>query len=396
MKDIISKRLDRVQPSLIRKFLDHSNVLRNEGKDVISLTTGEPDFDTPQKIKEAIKEAIDLNFTHYGDTKGYLPLRKEIVKKIKRETGVEYNPDDEVLITAGGSQAIHHMILATIDDGDEVIIFTPAFVSYDNMVEIAKGKIVYIPLKREDNFQIDLKVLEEKITDKTKLVIINSPNNPTGIVTTKEVMEGFCQLMVKYDLLVFSDEIYNCITYNGIESYPVISFPGMRERTVYMNGFSKAYAMTGFRVGYVAGPSQYINALALIHQYTIACLPTFTLVGLAKSMNDSEVLKESQDMVEVFDQRRIIVKNTLDSIESLSYVLPTGAFYYYIDVSKTKINGYEFCERFLNEWFVALVPGITFGKEFGSYIRLSYALDTEKLKVAMERLKGFVEVLVQE
>jgi len=388
----IASRLQNVEPSLIRSFLIKASTLKNQGKDVISLTTGEPDFDTCTTIKEATKQAIDENYTHYGDFRGLLELRQEIAIKIERETGIKYNPVNEILITTGASEAIHHIILSLIDKDDEVIIFTPAFVSYENMIKIAEGKVIDIPLKKESGFQIDLEALEEAITDKTKLVIINSPNNPTGSVYSKEVLTGFCELMVKHDILVFTDEIYNCIAYDQVV-YPINAFPGMKERTLYVNGFSKAYAMTGFRVGYIAASQYFIDAFARTHQYTTTCLPTFILVALAKTMNNFEVLEYTEYMRSEFSKRRDLVKTHLDQIDELDYTFPQGAFYYYIDVRKTGLNGLDFCEQLLNTKYVSCVPGIAFGPNYSDYIRISYAIDNTSLEIAFIRIKEFIKQL---
>lgn len=388
-----AKRLEKMYFSPVRKVLERSAEIRSQGKDVISFSAGEPDFPTPKQIKRSTIKAIEENESHYAPNRGLLSLRKEISYLLEEKNQLQYNPNTEILVTVGGAEAVNNAILAIVNPDDEVIVFSPAFMNYENVIALAGGNMVDIPLRFENGFQIDLEELEHKITNKTKLIIVNNPCNPTGVVYKKEIIEGLCKIACQYDLLVLSDEIYNQIIYDDAVCYSVASFSGMKERTITMNGFSKAFAMTGWRVGFLAADEKLFSYLLKIHQYTTTCIPTFIQKGLAESMNLPETKKEVDEMVQAFAKRRKIVIERLSEIKQLQFIKPKGAFYIFVDVSKTGLSGELFAQRLLEEKYVAVVPGIGLGKSCGDFIRISFATDEKLLEEGFNRMKLFVEEL---
>lgn len=386
-------RLENVHFSAIRVVLDKAAKLRSEGHKVIPLSAGEPNFNTPEPIKQATIKALENNFTHYGSNRGLPRLREILGKKVEQETGVAYDPSTEILITCGGAEALNNAVISVVDEGDEVIIFTPAFVTYENLVEMCGGICVELPLRPENNFQIDLKELEAAITDRTKLIILNNPNNPTGAVYSKECLAGMCRLAVQNNLFVLSDEMYSRLLYDGQEFMSVAAFPGMKERTIIVNGFSKTYAMTGWRVGYILADERLLTPIMKVHQYSSTCCPTFIHVGMADAMELPETEKCVEEMIAEFSVRRKILLEGLDHIEKLSYVTPYGAFYVMINVSKTGLSGEEFADRLLEEKFVATVPAVALGKECKNYIRVSYAAAEEDIREGLKRIEEFISEL---
>lgn len=388
-----AKRLEGMYFSPIRQVMEKVAQVKAAGHPVISLSAGEPDFNTPELIKQKTVEALLANHTHYAPNRGTPGLRAEISKFLRTNFGLEYDPNTEILLTCGGAEAVNAAFLATIDPGDEVIVFTPAFMNYENLIAEAGGKMVAIPLRAEDGFQINCDILERHITPRTKMVVINDPCNPTGIVYTRPVLEQVARLCREHDLLVFSDEIYNKIVYDGAECCSMAALPGMRERTITMNGFSKAFAMTGWRIGYLAAPAQLINALLKIHQYATTCISTFSQIGLEQSMNAPETIAEMDEMVTAFGRRRRLVMSRLDQIPGLSYIEPKGAFYIFVDVSGTGLDGDAFAARLLEEKYVGCVPGSKLGTGFERFVRLSYAAADEDLIQAMDRIAELVKEL---
>ena len=373
--DILSgaNRLEEMYFSPIRQVGERAAALAEQGHPVISFSSGEPDFNTPEPIKAATIQAIEHNKTHYAPNRGILSLRKAIAAQLRTVVGVEYDPVSEILLTAGGAEAINNAFLAVLNPGDEAIVFTPAFMNYENLISMCGATMVNIPLRKENGFQIDPQELAEHISSKTKLIILNNPCNPTGVVYTVETLEKVANLAKEHDLLVFSDEIYNQITYDGVSCPSIASFPGMKERTILMNGFSKAYAMTGWRLGYLAADSRMLSNLLKVHQYTTTCVPTFIQEGLAETMNAPETMAEVKQMVAAFDRRRKLLMQGLDAIGNLEYIKPQGAFYIFIDVSKTGMDGDEFARRLLEERYVACVPGSKLGSHCGNFVRISSA-----------------------
>lgn len=304
--DILSgaNRLEEMYFSPIRQVGERAAALAEQGHPVLSFSSGEPDFNTPGPIKAATIQAIEHNKTHYAPNRGILSLRKAIAAQLRTVVGVEYDPVSEILLTAGGAEAINNAFLAVLNPGDEAIVFTPAFMNYENLISMCGATMVSIPLRKKNGFQIDPQELAEHISSKTKLIILNNPCNPTGVVYTAETLEKVANIAKEHNLLVFSDEIYNQITYDGVSCTSIASFPGMKERTILMNGFSKAYAMTGWRLGYLAASSRMLSNLLKVHQYTTTCVPTFVQEGLAETMNAPETMAEVKQMVAAFDRRR--------------------------------------------------------------------------------------------
>lgn len=389
-----AERLENVHFSAIRTVLDKAAKLRSEGHRVIPLSAGEPNFNTPEPIKQATIKALENNFTHYGSNRGLPKLREILAQMVKEETGVSYDPATEILITCGGAEALNNAILSVVDKGDEVIVFTPAFVTYQNLVAMCEGVCVELPLKPENDFQIDLKELEEAITDKTKMIILNNPNNPTGAVYSEESLAGLCKLAVEHDIFVLSDEMYSKLLYEGKKFCSIAQFPGMKEHSIIVNGFSKTYAMTGWRVGYILADEKVLTPIMKVHQYSSTCCPTFIHVGMAEAILLPETQKCVEEMLAEFAERREILLEGLSKIEKLSYVKPYGAFYVMIDVSATGLDGEQFAARLLEEKKVATVPAVALGKECVNYIRVSFAASEDDIREGLKRIEEFIEELI--
>lgn len=388
-----AKNIENVVFSRIRIISEHSKDLAAMGKDIVFFTLGEPDFNTPEPIKKETIKAIENNYTHYNYNRGLITLRKEIVKKIERETGIVYDPEKEIILTSSGAEAINNALLGVLDEGDEVIIFTPAFMNYANVAKIIGAVPIEVPLRKENGYQIDFEELESKITDKTKLIVLNDPGNPSGVVCDRTTLERLADIIIRHNLLIFTDEMYNNLVYDGKKAMSIASLPHMKERTIMMNGFSKTYAMTGWRLGYLALDERLLTPVLKVHQYSTTCAPTFIQEGLVHSMNLPETLREVDHMVRTFEERRNIVMKWMREIPKLDCIKPEGAFYLLIDVSRTGIDGEEFATRILEEKGVAMIPGETFGVDFKNYVRISYATATDRVEEGMRRLKEFTESL---
>ena len=384
-ENIYAKRIDQVQMSSIRVVMEKVEKLKSQGKSVVSLCAGEPDFNTPEGIKKATIEALNNNQTHYSSNRGYLGLRQKVAQLLKEQTTVDYDSDQEIIMTCGCSEAINNACLAFIEPGDEVIIFTPAFVSYQNTVLLCEGIPVEIPLKASNGFQIDIEELKSKITNKTKMMIINNPSNPTGAVYQKEILEKVCQIALENNILILADEIYNQLDYEK-QYVSIASFENMKDYTIIVNGFSKAYAMTGWRMGYIAARKKHIDHILKVHQYTTTSQMTFAQIGMAKAIDQEDVKKEVQHMIQTFHERRTFIMEQLDQCAMLSYVKPHGAFYIMVDVSKTGLTGQEFADKLL-EYGVAVVPANGFGKNLNNFIRISFASSKENIEEAIVRIK---------
>ncbi len=397
MKDLSiydgAKRLENVEMSSIRIVIEQARDMAAQGYPVIALSAGEPDFNTPRAIKDATIDALCEDMTHYSSNRGYLPLKKEIAKNLKEISGVDYDPDKEILTTNGGAEALNNIFLSTINPGDEVIIFTPAFVSYRQLSILCGATPVEIPLTKEKGYQIDIDVVKAALTDKTKMIVINNPNNPTGAVYSREVLEELCKIAVEHNLIVLSDEIYSSIIYDG-EFHSIASFPGMKERAFIVSGFSKIYAMTGWRMGYIACDSRFYPNLMKVHQYSTTSGVTFAQAGLAGAMRSESVKEETLKMVKTFAKRRNLIMALLDEIPGLKYVVPQGAFYLMIDVSDTGLTGVEFSRKLLNEKYVATVPAVGLGSHCVNEIRVSFASSEENLIEAFSRMKDFVKEIL--
>lgn len=388
-----SSRVRRVEPSLIRTVLNRVDELRKDGKEIIALSAGEPDFNTPYDIKAAAIQAILNNDTHYSSNRGYEKLRIKIGEKVLRETKASYDYRSEILVTSSGAEAINNTILALLDEGDEAIIFSPAFVNYENMVKISGGVPVILPLKKENNFEIDIEEVKKHITDKTKLLVINHPNNPTGAVYDRKVLEELCKLAVKNNFILLSDEMYGGLVYDGAEFQSIAAFPGMKEHGVIVNGFSKTYAMTGWRLGYILTGEKLMNGILKIHQYSTTCSPTFIQIGAAEGMDTEGTKREVAEMAEQFAKKRSYLLERLEQFDLFSYVIPQGAFYLMLDVSKTGMDGMEFAKRLLEEKQVAVIPAVGLGKHCKEFVRISFAASFQSLETGMDRMCEFIQEL---
>ena len=383
LKDPISKTTKEMPPSGIRKFFD----IVAEMPDAISLGVGEPDFDTPWHIREAGIYSLERGRTFYTSNSGLLELRNEIAAYYKRRHDLDYNGAGEVLVTVGGSEGIDMCLRAMTDPGDEVIIPEPCYVSYGPCATLAGAVPVTIELKEKNEFRLKADELLDAITDKTKILILPFPNNPTGAIMEKEDLEPIAQICREKDIYVLSDEIYGELTYTGKPHFTIAQLPGMRERTVIINGFSKAYAMTGWRLGFAVGPENIIKQMTKLHQYAIMCAPTTSqYAGIEAVKNgDDDVAK----MRESYNQRRrFLVKSLRDM--GLGCFEPYGAFYVFPSIKALQMSSDEFATRLLEEEKLAVVPGTAFGKCGEGFIRISYAYSIEELKEALGRIANFV------
>ena len=379
-----AKRLEKVEASPIRTILDRAAVLRGEGKPVIPFSAGEPDFNTPTDIKEATIRAITNNQTKYTSNRGYPALRKVLQDYIQRETGQEYDPETEILVTSSAAEALNNTIMTFVDEGDEVIVLTPAFISYKCLVNMCGAKYIDIPMDPEKGFQVDIEAVKAAVSDKTKMLILNNPSNPTGAVFSREVLEEICKLAVERNFLVLSDEIYSRLVYDGAQFHSVASFPGMRDRAVIISGFSKTFAMTGWRVGYIATDAKLAARILRTHQYSTTCSPTFIQVALAESMDTPRTRKQVEEMIQAFANRRKLI---------MSYVKPYGAFYIMVDVSGLGMTSTEFAQKLLEEKYVATVPAVGLDDKTGKFVRFSYATSEENIQEGLRRIKEMVEEL---
>ncbi len=381
----LSKMVETIKPSGIRKFFD----IVSEMKDAISLGVGEPDFDTPWHIRDEGIYALSKGKTFYTSNAGLKELREEICNYIKRKQNIQYNPLKEVIVTVGGSEAIDIGLRAIVNAGDEVIIPQPAYVSYEPCTILAGAKPVIINLKAENEFRLTAEELENAITDKTKVLILPFPNNPTGAIMEREDLEKIAKVIKKHDIYVMSDEIYSELTYKG-EHVSIASIEGMQERTILINGFSKAYAMTGWRLGYACGPESIIKQMTKIHQFAIMCAPTTSQYAAVEALKNGEA--DVKMMRQAYNQRRRFLLNAFKEM-NLECFEPFGAFYVFPCIKEFGMTSEEFATRFLEEEKVAAVPGNAFGESGEGYLRISYAYSLDNLKIAMERFKRFVEKL---
>ena len=381
----LSEKILNIKPSGIRKFFD----LVAEKKDVISLGVGEPDFDTPWHIREEGIYAFEKGKTFYTSNSGLKELRVEICNYLKRKFSLNYDALSEVLVTVGGSEAIDLALRALVNEGDEVIIPEPCYVSYKPCAILANAKPVTIDLKAENNFRLTASELENAITDKTKVLVLAFPNNPTGAVMTKEDLEAIAKVVIKHDIYVISDEIYAELTYGG-KHHSIAEIDGMRERTIVINGFSKAYAMTGWRLGYACGVKEIISQMTKIHQFAIMCAPTVSQYAAVEALKNGD--KDIEEMKESYNQRRRFL---LESFKEMGIPCfePFGAFYVFPCIKKFGMTSEEFAMKFLDEENVAVIPGTAFGDSGEGFLRISYAYSIEKLKVAMEKMAKFTSRL---
>lgn len=388
MRNFLSDKIVNIKPSGIRKFFD----IVSEMEDAISLGVGEPDFDTPWHIRDEGIYAFERGKTFYTSNAGLKDLRLEISKYLQRSQNVTYDADCEILVTVGGSEAIDIGLRAVINPGDEVIIPQPSYVSYEPCAILAGAKPVILELRAEDEFRLTPELLLSKITEKTKILILPFPNNPTGAIMEREDLEKIAKILIEKDILVMSDEIYSELTYSG-KHVSITSIKGMKERTILINGFSKAYAMTGWRLGYACGPKEIIKQMTKIHQYAIMCAPTTSQYAAIEALKngDEDVLK----MRQAYNMRRRFLMDAFKKM-NLKCFEPFGAFYVFPCIKEFGMTSEEFATRFLKEEKVAVVPGTAFGDCGEGFLRISYAYSLENLKIAIGRLEKFVEKLRKE
>lgn len=382
MRNPLSKKVTEIKPSGIRKFFD----LVSEMKDAISLGVGEPDFETPWHIRDEGIYAFERGRTFYTANAGLKDLRTEINNYLQRRQELSYNPDNEIVVTVGGSEAIDIALRAMLNAGDEVIIPQPSYVSYEPCTVLADGVPVIINLKAENEFRLTAEELENAITDKTKVLILPFPNNPTGSIMEKEDLESIAKVIIKHDIFVISDEIYSELSYKN-KHISIASIDGMKERTILINGFSKSYAMTGWRLGYACGNKDIIAQMTKIHQYAIMCAPTISQYAAVDALKNGD--EDVEKMKKSYNQRRRFLMNAFKEMD-LECFEPFGAFYVFPCIKEFGMTSEAFATRFLEEEKVAAIPGTAFGDSGEGYLRISYAYSLEKLKIAMDRLKNFV------
>ncbi len=388
MRNPLSETIVTIKPSGIRKFFD----LVSEMEDAISLGVGEPDFDTPWHIRDEGIYSLEKGRTFYTSNAGLKELKIEIVKYIERFQGVSYDADHEVIVTVGGSEAIDIALRAMVDPGDEVLIPQPSYVSYEPCAVLAGAKPVIIELKEENEFRLTAKELREAITDKTKILILPFPNNPTGAIMERKDLEAIAEIIREKDLFVISDEIYAELTYKD-KHVSIVSLPGMQERTVLINGFSKAYAMTGWRLGYACAPREIMEQMLKIHQFAIMCAPTTSQYAAVEALRNGD--GDVAMMRESYNQRRRFLMHAFKEM-GLTCFEPYGAFYVFPCIKEFGMTSDEFANRLLQEEKVAVVPGTAFGDCGEGFLRISYAYSIDNLKIALEKINAFITRLRKE
>ncbi len=388
MRNPLSKQVVNIKPSGIRKFFD----IVSEMKDAISLGVGEPDFDTPWHIRDEGMYSLEKGRTFYTSNAGLKELKIEIARYLQRRYQLQYNYQTEVIVTVGGSEAIDICLRAMIDRGDEVLIPQPSYVSYEPCTILAGGTPVIIELKHENQFRLTPEELEQAITEKTKVLILPYPNNPTGAIMERAELEKIAKIIIEKDLFVLSDEIYSELSYAG-EHFSIASLPGMKERTIVINGFSKSYAMTGWRLGYACGPENIIEQMIKIHQFAIMCAPTTSQYAAVEALKNGD--EDVAQMKEAYNQRRRYLVHAFRKMEVECFE-PFGAFYVFPCIQEFGMTSDEFATRFLLEEKVAVVPGTAFGDCGEGFLRISYAYSLDNIKIAIGRFEKFVYRLREE
>lgn len=382
---ILSRKVVDMKPSGIRKFFD----MLSDRKDVIGLTVGQPDFVTPWHIRDAAITSLEKGKTYYTSNSGTVELRRAVCDYMKRRHSLTYSPESETIVTVGGSEAIDLAIRACVNPGDEVIVPVPSFVCYGPIVTLAGGTPVYVECKEENDFRLTAEQVKAAITERTKLLVLPFPNNPTGAILEQKDLEEIAEVLRGTDILILSDEIYCELTY-GQKHVSIASIPGMWERTIIASGLSKAYAMTGWRIGYTLAPAPITAQMLKIHQYAIMCAPTASQFAAAEALNNGD--EDIAYMTEKYDERRKLIVNELRAM-GIDCFEPKGAFYVFPNISKFGLSSEEFCERLLNEAKVAIVPGTAFGDGGEGFARISYAYSIKHIISALEKIKEFISKL---
>lgn len=384
---MVSERVNAIPPSGIRKFFD---LVQQSAGDLVSLGVGEPDFATPEPIKDKAIRAIEEDYCSYTSNYGLPELRREIAQKLSSVNGVDVDPEEGIVVSTGTSEALDLTFRALLDPGDEVVIPEPSYVCYYPGVYLAYGQPVPVAMREEDDFTYKADDVAQKITKKTRVILVASPNNPTGSVVEKRELKGIADLAVDHDLTVISDEIYEELVYDGHRHVSIGSFPGMAERTITINGYSKAYAATGWRIGYAAGPTELIDPIVKIHQYSMLCAPTVSQYAL---LGAYQLKSHVASMVKEYDRRRRLLVKGLNDLKNVSCITPKGAFYTFPNITKTGLSSEEFAERLLTEHGVAVVPGTAFGPSGEGYLRCSYSVSRDVIHEALKRMNAFTDGL---
>ena len=382
-EQLLNSTLQELKPSGIRKYFD----IAAEMEDVISLSVGEPDFSTPWHIRQEGITTLEKGKTWYGPNAGLLPLRQAIAGFVERHDGLTYDPKTQILVTVGGSEAIDLTFRSLLNPGDEVLIPEPCFVCYEPLTRMAGGVPVPVVTRAEDSFRLTAAAVREKITDKTKLLVLPFPNNPTGAVMPREALEEIAAVLRGTDIMVLSDEIYSALTY-GRKHVSIASIEGMQERTVLVNGFSKAFAMTGWRLGYACGPAPVMKMLTKLHQFAIMCAPATAQYAAIEAMKNGDA--DVEQMRDEYDMRRRFIVDGLNKL-GLTCFEPEGAFYVFPCIKGTGMTSDEFCRRLLEEKHVAVVPGNAFGASGEGYVRISYCYSLAHITEALRRIRAFLE-----
>ena len=388
-QQMLNKKIVDIKPSGIRKFFDIANEMDN----VISLSVGEPDFQTPWHVRQAGIESLEMGRTWYTPNRGFTKLRQEISKYFERRFSVSYDPETQVLVTVGGSEAIDAALRCLAGPGDEVLIPQPSFVCYEPLTIMTGATPVIIETKMEDEFRLTVEEIEEKITDKTKILILPFPNNPTGAIMEREQLEEIAKVVEKHNLMVISDEIYSELTYGGKNHVSFASIDNMKERTIVVNGFSKSYAMTRWRLGYALGPKPIIDQLTKLHQYGIMSAPTTAQYAAIEALRNGDA--DIEEMRSQYEMRRRLVVGSFDRM-GLECFEPLGAFYVFPCIKSTGLSSEEFCTRLLNSKRIAVVPGNAFGESGEGYVRVSYSYSLKHLSTALGRIEEFLKELKEE
>lgn len=382
----LAARVGEVPPSITLAIAAKAKAMRAEGIDICSLSTGEPDFDTPEHIKAAAKQALDSGKTKYGPVAGEPQLKAAIARKLREDNNLNYQPEN-IIVTNGGKHSLYNLMMALIDPGDEVIIPAPYWLSYPEMVKLASGKPVIVQTDASTGYKITPEQLRQAITPRTKLFVLNSPSNPTGMVYNPAEITALAEVIVDRDILVVSDEIYEKIIYDGAQHVSIGSLgQEIFDRTIISSGFAKGYAMTGWRIGYLAGPIELIKATSTVQGHSTSNVCTFAQYGAIAALESSQESVEKMRLA--FADRREVIFELLDAVPGISCIKPDGAFYMFVNISKTGMTSLQFCDALLEQQQVAVIPGIAFGAD--DHIRLSYATDLDTIKKAVERLDKFV------
>lgn len=386
----IAARMDRMAPSGIRKVNEKALAMERQGEKVLHFEIGRPDFDTPAYIKQAAIDSLNQGNVFYTSNYGTMELREEIAKKLKRENGIDYKPT-EVLVTAGLSEAVFAVLASILDEGDEILVPDPVWLNYINVPRMLDAVPVTYELREKNGYQLDLKEIESKITPKTRAIVIVTPNNPTGGVLSEETLKGLSDIVLRHDLMVISDEVYERLIYDGAKHISIASLPGMKEHTFTMNGMSKAYSMTGWRLGYVAAPEEYIPVLNKFHQHNTTCAVSFGQAAAVVALRDEK--DEVNDMVKEYQRRRDYAVDAINAIDGISCLKPKGAFYIFINCKQLGMKSAQLADYLLENAKIALVPGDVFGPGGEGYLRMSFANSYENIVEGCRRLGEAVAAL---